>query len=108
MQRAARCLLHSRRAAETLRGQSVRYYYVKKKKRGPSGQAWLALAGVTTTITGVGIVILGARASSAPSPLVDVTFYVNISGRPEETIEGLDTVSQCFSSSLKCIIFLCF
>lgn len=40
------------------------HYYYKPTKRGPSGQAWLALAGVTTTITGVGIYLLGELVSS--------------------------------------------
>jgi import inner membrane translocase subunit TIM50 len=57
--------------------QQVRCYYLKKKtKKGPSGQAWLALAGITTTITGVTIYLLG---------------------RPEETIEGLDTAPDKYA-----------
>jgi import inner membrane translocase subunit TIM50 len=54
----------------------VRHYYVKKTKKGPSGQAWLALAGVTTTITGVSIFLLG---------------------RPEESIAGLDTAPDKYA-----------
>lgn len=37
------------------------YYERPKAKRGPSGQAWLALAGVTTTLTGVSIYLLGEQ-----------------------------------------------
>lgn len=38
----------------------VANYYVKpKQKRGPSGQAWLALAGVTTALAGTGVYFLG-------------------------------------------------
>ena len=40
--------------------QRVAHYYVKpKKKKGPSTQAWLALAGISGTLTGVGIYALG-------------------------------------------------
>lgn len=40
--------------------QRVAQYYVKpKEKRGPSGQAWLALAGVSTALLGTGIYVLG-------------------------------------------------
>ena len=43
-----------------LRSLRVANYYVKpKKKRGPSGQAWAALAGVTTAIVGTGVYLLG-------------------------------------------------
>lgn len=70
MQRAAtRHLFHSLkscygRAPRRLLDQQVAHYYYKPTKRGPSGQAWLALAGVTTTITGVGIYLLGELVSS--------------------------------------------
>ena len=62
MQRASvglRASVHSLRLVRNLRGQQVRHYYVKDRKRGPSGQAWAALVGVTTTITGVSIFLLG-------------------------------------------------
>ncbi|XP_064402873.1 mitochondrial import inner membrane translocase subunit TIM50-A-like isoform X2 [Halichondria panicea] len=49
--------------------QRAAQYYVKpKESRGPSGQGWLALAGVSTALLGTGIYLLG---------------------RPEEEIEGL-------------------
>ena len=60
MQRAARSLFQSLRVGAGPGRQQVRCYYLKKKtKKGPSGQAWLVLAGVTTTITGVTIFLLG-------------------------------------------------
>lgn len=53
-------------------------YYVKPKdKKGPSGQAWMAFAGVTTAITGLGVCILGA---------------------PEDNISGLDAEEDPYSS----------
>ena len=40
--------------------QRIAHYYVKpKKKKGASTQAWMALAGVSATLTGVGVYILG-------------------------------------------------
>ncbi len=40
--------------------QRVAQYYVKpKEKRGPSVQAWLALAGVSTALLGTGVYVLG-------------------------------------------------
>ena len=65
MQRVAtRRIFHLLKVGRRLPGQHVRHYYVKnKKKKGPSGQAWLALAGITTTIGGVGIYLLGRSAS---------------------------------------------
>ena len=91
MQRAARCLLHSLRVGPRPSGQQVRWYYLKKTaKRGPSGQAWLALAGVTTTIAGVSIFLLGnsyiIRQGST------CMLFLSTAGHPEDTIEGLDTV----------------
>lgn len=62
MQRAStglRCCYQSLTLARQFRGQRVRHYYVKATKKGPSGQAWGALIGVTATITGVGIFLLG-------------------------------------------------
>ena len=60
MQGATKCLFHSLRACRGLGTRQVRFYYVKKRaKKGPSGQAWLALAGVTTTITGAAFYLLG-------------------------------------------------
>ena len=60
--RKCRCLL-SNRGADRLRllmRTRVATYYVKpKEKKGPSGQAWSLLAGVTVSITGLGIYILG-------------------------------------------------
>lgn len=56
-----RRIFHLLRPGRLVRDQQLRYYYVKEKRRrrGPSGQAWLALAGVTTTIAGVSIYLLG-------------------------------------------------
>ncbi len=40
--------------------QRVAQYYVKpKERRGPSGQAWLSLAGVSTALLGTGVYLLG-------------------------------------------------
>ena len=40
--------------------QRVAYYYMKpKKKKGPSTQAWLAFAGVSTTLAGIALYELG-------------------------------------------------
>lgn len=82
-----------RRLGRLVRDQQLRYYYVKdkKRKRGPSGQAWLALAGVTTTIAGVSIYLLGEPTLYLTN--IRLLIFSIISGRPEEVIAGLDTVS---------------
>lgn len=82
-----------RRLGRLVRDQQLRYYYVKdkKRKRGPSGQAWLALAGVTTTIAGVSIYLLGEPTLYLTNTRFSI--FSIISGRPEEVIAGLDTVS---------------
>lgn len=68
---AKRVLLDSLRFRPLPLKQRVAHYYLKpKKKKGPSTQAWLALAGVSATLTGVGIYVLG---------------------QPEEQIAGLDS-----------------
>ena len=67
LMRKCRCMLSSRGAScpRLLMRPRVATYYVKpKEKKGPSGQAWSLLAGVTVSITGLGIYILGIYAGT--------------------------------------------
>ena len=62
LMRKCRCMLSSRGASRLrllMRPRVATYYVKPKDKKGPSGQAWALLAGVTVSITGLGIYILG-------------------------------------------------
>lgn len=81
LRRCCCCIVSSFRAsgARFLTRQRVANYYVKpKEKKGPSGQAWALLAGVTTSIAGISIYALGKTCQFNRCLVVDlggVGFY---------------------------------
>ena len=104
--RKCRCMLSSRGASRLrllMRPRVATYYVKPKEKKGPSGQAWALLAGVTVSITGLGIYILGMGGNYSHNfawsfvKLKRLTlwgwsgYYLLIcdTGQPEEEIEGM-------------------